>query len=165
MRGAAVYDDRMKVIYADRFFLLNLLIDYLLCLLSARVCGLVLRRRRYLLAALIGAVVVSAALPQIGPERDLIKTHFKDDNISFGEEPSEGFMIAYTYPGMNRVLQAAGRVIRTEDDKGAILLIDDRFETKTYEKLFPEDYQDHIPVTTETLSTVLRDFWNRMETI
>ena len=112
---------------------------------------------------LIGAVIVSAALPQIGPERDLIKTHFDDEGASFGEEPSEGFRIAYTYPGMNRVLQAAGRVIRTEKDTGAILLIDDRFESKTYERLFPEDYQDHIPVTSETLPAVLHDFWNRME--
>ncbi len=112
---------------------------------------------------LIGAAIVSAALPQIGPERDLIKTHFGDEGYSFGEEPSEGFMIAYTYPGMNRVLQAAGRVIRTEEDKGAVLLIDDRFESKAYERLFPADYQDHFSVNRETLPGILLDFWNRME--
>ena len=56
MQRRAVYDSLMEVIYLDRLFLLNLLIDYLLCLLSARVCGLVLKRRRYALAGLLGAV-------------------------------------------------------------------------------------------------------------
>ena len=73
------------------------------------------------------------------------------------------FDTAYTYPGMNRVLQAAGRVIRTETDKGAILLIDERFETNTYLPLFPKDYQDRIPVTLKNMPGILKDFWNRTD--
>ena len=61
MPGLPVYDTCMPIIYVDRLFLLNLGIDYLLCLLSARVCGLVLKRRRYVLAALLGAALLGAA--------------------------------------------------------------------------------------------------------
>jgi len=79
---------------------------------------------------LVGAVVVGVGLPQICLERDLIRGYYD-------EHEAAGFAYAYTYPGMNRVLQAAGRVIRTEKDRGLILLIDRRFGREEYRALFP----------------------------
>ena len=71
-----------------------------------------------------------------------------------------GFDYAYTYPGINKVLQAAGRVIRTEKDKGAILLIDDRFSTPKYKRLFPEEWEGTNTVRNDKdLKTKLDRFW------
>lgn len=80
---------------------------------------------------LIGAAVIGVGLPQICLERDLINNHFNNKN-------KNGFHYAYTFPGMNKVIQAVGRVIRTDTDKGIILLIDDRFNTSLYKNLFPK---------------------------
>ena len=82
---------------------------------------------------LIGAVVVGVGLPQICFERDIIKDYF---NHNLGR----GFEYAYVYPGMNKVLQAAGRVIRSEEDRGVILLIDDRYGSFRYKELFPKEW-------------------------
>ena len=79
---------------------------------------------------LIGAVIVSVGLPQMCFERDLIKAYHTDC-----EEP--GFAYAYTYPGFNKIIQAVGRIIRTKKDKGAALLIDQRFSHKSYKNLMP----------------------------
>ncbi|MDA0333901.1 MAG: PD-(D/E)XK nuclease family protein [bacterium] len=79
---------------------------------------------------LVGAIVVGVGLPQIGLERDLIKGYYDDHE-------NAGFAYAYTYPGMNRVLQAAGRVIRSDIDRGLILLIDKRFSREDYRELYP----------------------------
>ena len=78
---------------------------------------------------LVGAIVVGVGLPQIGLERDLIKGYYDDHE-------NAGFAYAYTYPGMNRVLQAAGRVIRSEADRGLLLLIDKRFSREDYVELY-----------------------------
>ena len=83
---------------------------------------------------LIGAVVVGVGIPQLGLERDLIKDYFDRYNGS-------GFAYAYQYPGFNRVLQATGRVIRTEVDRGIIVLIDERFTQSRYRRLFPAQWQ------------------------
>lgn len=82
---------------------------------------------------LIGAVVVGAGLPQMNLEQNLIMGYF-------GEANGRGFEYAYMYPGMNKVLQAAGRVIRSEDDRGVVLLIDDRFGREDYQELFPDGW-------------------------
>ncbi len=79
-----------------------------------------------------GAVIVGVGLPKISFERHLIRQYF--------EEFERGFEYAYIYPGMTKVLQAAGRVIRTEDDKGTILLIGDRFRNYRYKRLLPEEW-------------------------
>ena len=79
---------------------------------------------------LVGAVIVGVGLPRICLERDLIRGYFDERNLP-------GFAYAYTYPGMNRVLQAAGRVIRGEADRGLILLVDRRFSQEQYRELFP----------------------------
>lgn len=79
---------------------------------------------------LIGVVVVGVGLPQFDLERELIRAHFDALGLP-------GFEYAYTYPGMNRVLQAAGRVIRTDTDQGVVLLIDERFAESRYRELMP----------------------------
>jgi Rad3-related DNA helicase len=79
---------------------------------------------------LIGAVIVGVGLPQLCIERDLIRDYFQQQNAA-------GFDYAYTFPGMNRVLQAIGRVIRSETDHGVVLLIDARFNELRYRRLFP----------------------------
>ena len=79
---------------------------------------------------LIGAIIVGVGLPQLCIERDLIRDYFQQQNVV-------GFDYAYTYPGMNRVLQSVGRVIRSETDCGVVLLIDARFSEVRYRRLFP----------------------------
>jgi len=83
---------------------------------------------------LSGAIIVGVGLPQVGPERNVIREHF-------ASRGRDGFHYAYTYPGWARVLQAVGRVIRRESDTGAVLLIDERYASPTYRALFP----DHWP--------------------
>jgi DNA excision repair protein ERCC-2 len=104
---------------------------------------------------LIGAVVVGAGVPQIGLERDLIKDYFDRQNVN-------GFAYAYQYPGFNRVLQATGRVIRTEADRGIIVLIDERFTHARYRDLFPTHWRDFQVVrNTGQIEDRLRRFWSR----
>ena len=83
---------------------------------------------------LIGAIIVGVGLPQLCVERDLIRDYFQ-------EKTGAGFDYAYTFPGMNRVLQATGRVIRSETDRGVVLLIDARFAEPRYRRLFPAWWQ------------------------
>ncbi|MCF0136565.1 MAG: ATP-dependent DNA helicase [Lachnospiraceae bacterium] len=106
--------------------------------------------------ALIGAMVVTIGLPQLSLERDLIKTHFDREDIN-------GFEYAYLYPGIGRVLQAAGRVIRTPEDKGTILLIDSRFGEERVLSMLPEEWFPAERVDTENIGRVLENFWDRAE--
>ncbi len=101
---------------------------------------------------LIGAIIVGVGLPQLCVERDLIRDYFQ-------EQTGAGFDYAYTFPGMNRVLQAIGRVIRSETDRGAVLLIDARFAEQRYRRLFPPWWQ---PARVRSLSEIheaLGKFW------
>lgn len=82
--------------------------------------------------ALIGAAVVGVGYPQVSFERDLIRDYFEKEGL--------GYEYAYIYPGMNRVLQAGGRVIRTEEDKGTILLMDLRYSWSSFKSLLPEHW-------------------------
>lgn len=91
---------------------------------------------------LIGAIIISAGLPQIGFERNHLKDYFNSED----EEAQKGFSYAYTYPGINKILQAGGRVIRSEKDRGFILYIDSRFSQSNYMKIFKEIYPDFIRV-------------------
>ncbi|VBB09151.1 dead2 [Lucifera butyrica] len=88
---------------------------------------------------LLGAVVVGVGLPQLCREKDIIRDYFNALN-------GNGFEYAYLYPGMNKVLQAAGRVIRTETDKGIVLLIDERFSQARYRRLFPPEWRGAVAV-------------------
>lgn len=80
-----------------------------------------------------GVVVIGVGLPQLCFERNLIKDHFY-------QKQKDGYDYAYVYPGMNKVLQAGGRLIRSENDHGTIVLVDDRFLQKKYQSLLPEEW-------------------------
>ena len=102
---------------------------------------------------LIGAVIVGVGLPQLSPERNLIKEYF--DSIDM-----DGYGYAYVYPGLNRVLQAAGRVIRTDTDRGVVLLIDSRYARPPYTELIPQEWQMHYLSQEERSYRDLLDyFW------
>jgi Rad3-related DNA helicase len=102
---------------------------------------------------LIGAVIVGTGLPMIGSERELFREYY--DRIN-----GKGFDYAYLYQGMNKVLQSAGRVIRTMEDKGAILLLDERFEQKQYKDLFPIEWFPYHVVDRDSIEEEMRKFWN-----
>lgn len=103
---------------------------------------------------LIGAIIVGVGLPQVSNEQDIIMNYFQNKD-------GTGFEKAYMFPGMNKVLQAAGRVIRLESDRGMVLLIDERFTKSGYKVLFPEHWRHYrrISDTTE-LEQSLSDFWS-----
>ena len=84
---------------------------------------------------LIGAIIIGTGLPQIGTEREILRQYYDKKGVN-------GFDYAYRYPGMNKVLQSAGRVIRTQEDTGIILLLDERFTGKDYRNLFPAEWSD-----------------------
>lgn len=101
---------------------------------------------------LIGAVLVGTGIPMVCTENELFREYFD-------QRKQAGFSYAYQYPGMNKVLQAAGRVIRTTEDVGAILLLDDRFLQRDYQKLFPREWFPYDVVTLDALPARLREFW------
>lgn len=101
---------------------------------------------------LIGTAVVGVGLPQMGPQPDALRRYFDEVN-------GEGFAYAYQFPGMNKVLQAAGRVIRTPQDTGVVLLIDSRFATPRYKAMFPNHWSHWRSVTAKSLQEELEAFW------
>lgn len=101
---------------------------------------------------LIGAVIVGTGLPLVCDERELFKSFYE-------ETGGKGFERAYLYPGMNKVLQAAGRVIRTMEDKGAVLLLDSRFSQHSYTELFPREWEEYHLVTLDSVENKLNSFW------
>lgn len=105
--------------------------------------------------SLIGTVIVGTGIPMISKERNLLRDYF--DGCG-----KDGYAYAYIYPGMNKVLQSAGRVIRTEEDNGVIVLLDDRFLTSEYEALFPREWNQVYPVTSQNFSKILTDFWKNL---
>lgn len=103
--------------------------------------------------SLIGAIIVGTGLPQVCFERNILSDYFN-------QAENNGFDYAYRYPGMNKVLQAAGRVIRTVEDVGIVALIDDRFLENSYQKLFPREWKNYEIVTVDTVSKRVEKFWN-----
>lgn len=101
---------------------------------------------------LIGTMIVGTGLPQVCRERELLKMHF--DKLGL-----RGFDYAYLYPGMNKVLQSAGRVIRTDRDRGVILLLDDRFRDGRYQETFPREWKDYRMCNIENVSEEIQGFW------
>ena len=103
--------------------------------------------------SLIGAIIVGTGLPQVGYEREILKGYFdaRGDN---------GFDYAYRFPGMNKVLQAAGRVIRTSDDVGVIVLLDERFLQPSYRALFPREWDRFDVVNHSNISYRIERFWD-----
>lgn len=103
--------------------------------------------------SLIGAMIVGTGLPLVCAEREILRQYFSQD----GED---GFDYAYRYPGMNKVLQAAGRVIRTANDVGIVALLDERFNQYAYQKLFPREWESYEVVNARTVGSRAEKFWN-----
>ncbi len=101
---------------------------------------------------LIGAVIVGTGLPQVCNEREIVRQYFE-------EREGRGFDYAYLYPGMNKVLQSAGRVIRTEKDRGLILLLDERFRQRQYREIFPREWEDIRICSRDSLKGYMEEFW------
>ena len=102
--------------------------------------------------ALIGVIVVGTGLPQISNEREILKNFYD-------KQEGAGFAYAFRYPGMNKVLQAAGRVIRTSEDRGVILLLDERFLQQEYQALFPREWEGYKTVTLAKVREAVEGFW------
>lgn len=110
--------------------------------------GIDLKRDR-----LIGAVVVGTGLPQVCIEREILKAFFD-------AQGDNGFDFAYRFPGMNKVLQAAGRVIRTVEDVGIVVLLDERFLAAPYLKMFPREWEEYERVSLEQVEKRIERFWD-----
>ena len=102
--------------------------------------------------SLIGAVIVGTGLPQVCNEREILKRYFD-------EKGENGFDYSYRYPGMNKVLQAAGRVIRTAEDMGVVALLDERFLQPPYRKLFPREWDNYQIVNSDSVAESVHTFW------
>ena len=108
---------------------------------------------------LIGSIIFGVGLPGLSNERNIIKEHF-----DIKSDDGTGYDYAYTYPGMNNVLQAAGRVIRTEDDRGIVVLADDRYSTPKYRTLFPSHWKGvKYAGNASSLAEIIRRFWENQQ--
>ena len=106
--------------------------------------------------SLIGAVIVGTGLPLVCNEREILKKYFD-------EQGDNGFDFAYRYPGMNKVLQAAGRVIRTIEDVGIVALLDERFLMPSYLRMFPREWEKYEKVSLEKVEKGIECFWSKNE--
>lgn len=105
---------------------------------------------------LIGAIIVGTGIPQISNEREILMNYYD-------KTAGMGFDYAYRYPGMNKVLQSAGRVIRTVDDVGIIELLDERFLQSDYRGLFPREWEQYDVCTVQEVQTYLKKFWEQID--
>ncbi|MFR2490247.1 MAG: ATP-dependent DNA helicase [Coprococcus comes] len=103
---------------------------------------------------LIGTLIIGTGLPQVCNEREILKSYFDQKGLY-------GFDYAYRYPGMNKVLQAAGRVIRTEDDRGVILLLDERFQKEKGKEIFPKEWADCERCRLDIVEEKILLFWEK----
>ncbi len=102
---------------------------------------------------LIGAIIVGTGIPLVCKERELIREYFD-------EKDGRGYEYAYEFPGMNKVLQASGRVIRTNEDIGVVALLDERFLSNSYQKLFPVEWAEHDVVLLSNVKDTMETFWS-----
>ena len=105
---------------------------------------------------MIGAIIVGTGLPQVCNEREILKNYFD----SKGEN---GFSYSYLYPGMNKVQQAAGRVIRTEKDTGVIALLDERFLGRQYQDTFPREWKQYEKCNLSNVQDKIHIFYQERE--
>lgn len=105
--------------------------------------------------SLIGAIIVGTGLPQVGPQLEILKDYFD------GGRERSGFDYAYRIPGMNKVLQSAGRVIRTSEDRGVVILLDDRFMSVDYRAMFPREWENILYGDMERIIGEVRRFWEQ----
>ena len=106
--------------------------------------------------SLIGAVIVGTGLPLVCNEREILKHYFD-------EQGDNGFDFAYRFPGMNKVLQAAGRVIRTVEDVGVVALLDERFLTPSSLRMFPREWETYEKASLERIEGQVDRFWKKMK--
>lgn len=102
---------------------------------------------------LIGVFIIGTGLPQVCMERELLKQYFDGQRL-------RGFDYAYLYPGMNKVLQSAGRVIRTDEDEGVVLLLDERFLDGRYQEVFPREWKGYELCNRNNVMDQIEAFWN-----
>ncbi len=105
---------------------------------------------------LIGAIIIGTGLPQVCREREMLKDYFDAHGLP-------GFDYAYLYPGMNKVQQSAGRVIRTDEDEGVILLLDERFQDTRYQETFPREWSDYQLCTEDDVEGKINSFWENKQ--
>ena len=104
----------------------------------------------------MGAIIIGAGLPQVNMDQEILRDYFD-------EQGGCGFDYAYQYPGMNKVMQAAGRVIRTIRDKGVIALLDDRFLNPQCVSLFPREWGTYTVVNRYNVGQAVNAFWDRTD--
>ena len=100
-------------------------------------------------------MIVGTGIPQVCLERELIKEYFD-------ENENNGYEYAYLYPGMNKVLQAAGRVIRTQEDVGIVTLLDERFLYSSYRAMFPREWNNYRIVDLKSVEQAVFEFWDEV---
>ena len=106
---------------------------------------------------LIGSIIVGVGIPGLSDERNIIRDYYADQN-------GMGYEYAYVYPGMNHVLQAAGRVIRTDTDRGIVVLLDQRYAEPRYTELFPPHWEDvKFASDAQSLAKIIAQFWKMMQ--
>ena len=103
--------------------------------------------------SLIGVCVVGVGLPQVSPRQEAVRLRAEAQGLS-------GFDIAYRYPGMHKVLQAAGRLIRSASDRGVLLLLDDRYLQSGYRRLLPGHIRPEALRDAREIAPRLQDFWH-----
>jgi Rad3-related DNA helicase len=102
---------------------------------------------------LIGVIIVGTGIPGLSDERNMLRDYYEN-------KCERGYDYAYTYPGMNHVLQAAGRVIRREEDRGVVVLIDDRYAAEPYLHLYPAHWQGIVAAgDAAALAHRCKKFW------
>lgn len=106
--------------------------------------------------SLIGVIIIGTGIPQVCLERELMKD-------IFDKTDDRGYDFSYKYPGMNKVLQAAGRVIRTEEDTGVVVLLDERFLQRGYREMFPREWENFRTVNLDTVGEEVAMFWDRVD--
>ncbi len=102
---------------------------------------------------LIGTIIVGTGLPMVCTEKEIFRQYYE-------ERKGTGFAYSYLYPGINKVLQSGGRVIRTEEDTGIILLLDERFLRQEYLELFPREWYPYTVVNRNNIGETVTEFWN-----
>ncbi len=102
---------------------------------------------------LIGVIIIGTGLPGVSNERDILKRYFDENG-------QDGFDYSMKIPGMNKVLQAAGRVIRTEEDTGIVALLDDRFDKPDHRAMYPREWKNIYKITAGKYNSIY-DFWSR----
>ena len=104
--------------------------------------------------SLIGSIIIGPGLPQVCSEREILKNFFDEDGY-------DGYDYAYRFPGMNKVLQAAGRVIRTAEDVGVVVLLEERLLNRSYQRIFPREWSDYEATTNTAVADKLTYFWEQ----